>query len=292
MKIAIIGAGGLVGANLAQHLANHQEGDSRGSREVIALRRADLDITDSRAVKEWNRSARPDLIINCAVAQVDACERDPELAAAVNARGPQSLAEAAAETGAEILHFSTNYVFDGGTPGRSPYTIRDEPRPINVYGRTKLEGERAVENANPRAYIVRTSWVYGPGKETFLASVPRRLRAREPIEAIIDSYSSTTYVRDLVARVVEVIERGRYGVYHLVNDGVCSYAEFAEEAARLVGLSETEAGRLIVRVKEAEMKRPARRPAWTPLRCLLSSEIGLAPLRDWRQALAEYVNSD
>jgi dTDP-4-dehydrorhamnose reductase len=284
MKIAISGAGGLVGACLAQELAP--------THEVDALKRADLDITDRQAVKRWVDAARPNLIINCAVAQVDPCERDPQMAAAISTSGPQYLAEAAAEIGAEVMHFSTNYVFAGDRTDGASYTIEDETHPINVYGRSKLEGERAVMEANPRSYIIRTAWVYGLGKESFLASVPRKLRKRERVEAIIDIYSTTTYVRDLAARTAEIIARGHHGIYHVANEGTCSYYEFAAETARLVGLTETEAGELIVKRRESEMNRPARRPVWTPLRCLLSAELGLLPLRDWRAALADYIHTD
>ena len=284
MKIAISGAGGLVGACLAQELAP--------THEVHALKRADLDITDRQAVKQWVDAARPDLIINCAVAQVDPCERDPKMAAEINTEGPRYLAEAAAEIGAEVMHFSTNYVFEGNRTDGAPYTVEDETHPINVYGRSKLEGEQAVKEANSRSYIIRTAWVYGLGKESFLASVPRKLRKRERTEAIIDIYSTTTYVRDLAARTVEILARGHHGIYHVSNEGTCSYYEFAAEAARLVGLTETEARQLIVKRKESEMNRPARRPVWTPLRCLLSAELGLPPLRDWRSALADYTHTD
>lgn len=281
MRVIIAGAGGLVGACLAESMAaNH---------EVHALKRADLDITDGAAVAALCRQVRPDLVINCAVAQVDPCERDPQMAEAVNVSGPQYLARAAAEAGAEILHFSTNYVFDGARTDGGLYTVDDETHPVNVYGWTKLDGERAVIEANPRSYIVRTSWVYGPNKENFLASVPRKLRRRERVEAIVDCHSTTTYVRDLAARTTDILSRGRYGIYHVVNEGVCSYYEFAVEAARQVGVSEAEAEELIVKKSESEMQRPARRPAWTPIECRLSTELGLPPLRDWRTALADYI---
>ena len=283
-RIAITGARGLVGACLAQFLA--------ADHDVDALSHSDLDITDRDAVHSWCLRNRPDLIVNCATLQVDACELDPQLAETVNVSGPQNLALAAAEFGAEVMHFSTNYVFDGEPEGRRPYTIEDETRPINVYGRTKLDGERAVTKATPSSYVVRTAWVYGLGKESFLASVPRKLLARERVLAIVDAFSTTTYVRDLVVRAAEIIERGRYGTYHVVNEGVCSYYEFAMQAARLIDLDEAIIGELIVPVKESEMKRPAPRPRWTPLRCLLSEEIGLAPLRDWREALACYISTD
>ncbi len=284
MKIAITGAGGLVGGLLAVRL--------RGAHEVLALRRADLDITDGEAVSRYFESESVELIVNCAVLGVDVCERDERAARASNVEGPRALAESAARAGAEIVHFSSNYVFGGEDEGRAPYTIKDEPRPSNIYGRTKLEGELAVRAAAPRSYVVRTSWVYGPGKDSFLSTAHARLGSGRTVRAIRDTWASTTYVEDLAGRLVEILERRAYGTYHVVNEGVCSYEEFAHEAARLVGLSASEAVRLIETVTEEEMGRDAPRPRYTPMRCLLSEELGLEPLRHWREALAAYVSGD
>lgn len=283
MKILITGAGGLVGGGLARHFA--------GGHEVLALRRAELDVTDAAAVSRLLNEERPRVVVNCAVLGVDECERDPEAARAVNVEGPRNLASACASVGAEFLHFGTNYVFGGDAP-REPYTVEDEPNPLNVYGRTKLEGERAAREAAPRTYVVRTSWVFGPGKESFLSTAHRELARGRRVRAIRDTWASVTYVEDLARRLAEILGRGRHGTYHVVNAGVCSYLDFALEAARLAGLGEEEAARLIESVSEDDLKRPARRPRYTPLRCLLSERLGLAPLRDWRAALADYVRAD
>jgi dTDP-4-dehydrorhamnose reductase len=279
MKVIITGAGGLVGGCLARRFG-------RG-HEVVALRRAELDVTDEAAVRRFIDEARPQLVVNCAVLGVDECERDPAAARAVNAEAPRSLAAAASDAGAEFLHFGTNYVFDG--EGREPYGERDEPRPLNVYGRTKLEGERAALEANPRGYVVRTSWVFGAGKESFLSTAHRELAAGRGVRAIRDTWASVTYVEDLASRVEELIGARRHGLYHVVNEGVCTYEEFAREAARLAGLTDEESARLVQTVTEAEVRRPARRPRYTPLRCEAAAELGLPPLRHWREALAAYV---
>jgi dTDP-4-dehydrorhamnose reductase len=266
MKVIITGAGGLVGACLAR----------RFGREHFML------------VRRFINEERPQLVVNCAVLGVDECERDPAAASAVNAEAPRSLAAAASGVGAEFLHFGTNYVFDG--EGREPYGERDEPRPLNVYGRTKLDGERAALEANPRGYVVRTSWVFGAGKESFLSTAHRELAAGRGVRAIKDTWASVTYVEDLASRVEELIGAGRHGLYHAVNEGVCTYEDFAREAARLAGLEEETAAHLIQLVTEAEVKRPARRPRYTPLRCTAAAELGLPPLRHWREALAAYVS--
>ena len=282
MKLAITGAGGLVGQHLARYFAD--------TCEVRALSHQKLDITNAAAVSAWCELERPDLVINCAVIDVDRCEREPQLAEAVNVLGPRNLAEATQPIGAEVMHFSTNYVFDGRMHGRV-YSQADVAAPINVYGQTKLAGEQAVLAANPRSYIVRTSWVFGVGKQNFLSTVHRQLRAGQRVRAIADVWASATYVADLVARVAEVLEPQRYGVYQFVNAGVLSYHDFAVEAARLAGVNDEVAARLIERVSEDEANRFAERPRYTPMRCLLSEALGLMPLRDWHAALSDYVRT-
>lgn len=283
MKVLITGAAGLIGSHMARRLAR--------DHEVLALKRADLDITDRHVVNRRVSEAKPSLIINCAVIQVDESEQNPAKAEAANVEGPRALAEAATRVGAEIIQFSTQYAFAGEPIGRAPYTIHDEPRPANVYGKTKVAGEQATVAACPRSYIVRTSWVYGSGKNSFLCTVANDLRAGKRVRAIIDIWSSTTYVENLIDRILQIVGIGRYGTYHVVNEGACSYYDFALEAGRLVGLGRDRLEALIEVVKESEMKRDAARPRYTPMRCLLSEELGLAPMQNWRSALAEYVRT-
>ena len=284
MKILITGAASLVGSHLARTLTSARE------HEVLALQRADLDITDRAAVEHCAARTGPDVIFNCAVLQVDASEQNPAKARAVNVEGPRLLAAAANEVGAEIVQFGTQYAFAGEAVGRAPYTIEDEPRPVNVYGSSKVAGEQAVREACARSYIVRTSWVYGSGKNSFLCTVADDLKAGRKVRAIDDIWSSTTYVEDLIARTLEILRMRRYGTYHVVNAGTCTYYEFALEAGRLAGLTREQIDPLIEITHERDMKRVAARPRYTPLRCLLSEELGLAPMRDWRAALAAYVS--
>lgn len=265
MRVLITGAAGLVGSSLATEY---------GNEDVIAVRHRDLDITDARAVEETVRRAGPDVVFNCAVIGVDDCEADPALAERINVAGPAHLARAVESSGATIVHFSTNYVFDGRRTNGIPYATDDEPNPINVYGETKVRGERAVLAAASRALIVRTSWVFGPGKNSFLSTVAGRLARGERVQAITDTFASTTWVRDLTSRVRELVQRAAYGTHHVVNDGVCSYETFALEAARLVGAPETR----IDRATEASLRRAAPRPRWTPMQCT-------PPLRPWQEAL-------
>jgi dTDP-4-dehydrorhamnose reductase len=273
VRVLITGGGGLVASALAPRFD-----------EVFALKHAALDITSRQSVDDVVERIRPGLIINTAVIGVDDCERNPALAKSVNAGGPEFLAQAAARVGAAIVHFSSNYVFDGHPSPREPYTVGDEPRPVNVYGRTKLEGERAVLASCPRSIVIRTSWVYGPSKQSFLATVAAKLKRGETVRAISDTWASSTYVADLADRVVEILEREDYGLHHAANEGVCSYETFARETASLLGLPEEIANRLIEVIAEEEMNREAPRPPWTPMRCE-------PPLRPWQEGLADWVAS-
>ena len=175
--------------------------------------------------------------------------------------------------------------------GREFYTIKDTPQPVNIYGKTKVEGEAAVQQACAQSYVIRTSWVFGRGKNSFLCTVHDDLRAGKRVRAIDDIWSSTTYAADLVDRVLEIQARHHYGTYHVVNDGVCTYYEYAREAGQLAGLDRARIDALIDITHERDMQRVAIRPRYTPMRCLLSAEIGLAPMRDWREALAAYVRA-
>lgn len=281
MKIIITGAGGFVGKELARFFAV--------SHQVTALTHQALDITDREAVKRCVNEALPDLVINCAVLGVDVCEADPALANAVNVAGPKFLAEAAAEIDAEIMHLSTNYVFDGDRELGSYYTINDAALPINVYGETKLAGELAVIEAAPKSYVVRTSWVFGAGKDNFFSAAARALVERKPLRAVNDIWASVTFVADLVARINDILARRRYATYHVVNDGFCSHHDFALEIGRNLKITGAESNALIEAVSESEAKRLATRPRNTPMRCLASAEVGLPPLRHWQAALSGFL---
>jgi len=283
VKILVTGAAGLVGSHLAHTLAR--------DHHVLVLKRSDLDISDRDSVNRYVLAVKPSLIVNCAVIQVDESEQNPAKAQAVNVEGPRFLAAAASRLDAELVHFSSQYAFDGEPVGRPPYTIEDEPRPVNVYGRTKVASEEAVREACARSYIIRTSWVYGSGKNSFLCTVHSDLHSGKRVRAIVDIWSSTTYVEDLVQQMLRILSGRRYGTYHVVNEGVCSYYEFALEAGLLAKLNREQLDRLIEQVHDSDMKRIAPRPRYTPMRCLLSEQLALPPMRDWRAAIADYVRT-
>lgn len=257
-----------------------QSGDT-----VLAYDRSGLDISRAEDVMQTIRSARPEAVINCAAwTDVDGCESDVERAFAANARGPENLASACREVNAVFITISTDYVFDGAKVGF--YTEEDEPNPISVYGRAKLEGEERSQEVNLASIIVRSGFIFGRGGKNFLSTVIDRARRGDHIKAITDAYGTPTYARDLARRLRELAELNHAGVFHVTNSGEgASYAEFAREAIRCAGLGERE----VEEVLTESLNRPAPRPQNSRLGCIYSERLGLSPLPDWRDALRRFA---
>jgi dTDP-4-dehydrorhamnose reductase len=266
-----VGAGGLLGRTLVRALGGRAHG----------VTHADLDITSRTSVRDVVAAVRPAAVVNCAaMTNVDACEAEPERAWAVNAEGAAHVAAAAAEAGAEVVHVSTDYVFDGRTGN---YAEDDDTNPLQAYGRAKLAGEDLVRTANERHYVVRSAWIYGRGGKNFVSQIPSLVERREAIRAVADQRSSPTFARDLAAALAALLGSRRYGTYHVVNEGSCSYAEFAEHIASTAG-----GGVPVTGVSAADVPRPAPRPADTSLVGPAWAAAGFSPLRAWRRAAEEF----
>lgn len=274
MKVLVTGANGQLGRELRALLPQ------RG-HEAVPLARADLDITDPGSVRRAVEEHAPDLVVNAAAfTAVDACETETDAAYAANALGPRNLAVACERAGCDLLHLSTNYVFDGRS--ERPYEPFDLPNPISAYGRTKLAGEEYVRDLCSRWYVVRTAGVYGEG-HNFVRTMLRVAAERDALKVKDDEYVSPTYARDLAEGVLRIIEEGwGYGLYHVTNAGSCSWYEFACEIFALAGV-EVE----VVPVPGSEYPMPAARPANGVL-----SSLGSPELRHWREALAEYLERE
>lgn len=279
--MVITGAGGQVGGFLAGEAA------CRGY-EVVALTRRDCDITDAADAARHVRAG--DLVVNCAaLTNVDDAESDPAGAHAINAVGPGNLAAACARVGARLVHLSTDYVFSGDFPGQSrrPYEITDATGPLSVYGRSKLDGERAVHAALPEAQVVRTSWVYTGAAGTDFVAVMRRLAGTDRVIDVVDDQTgSPTYVKDLVAALLEIAAGGIGApVLHVTNSGGASRFEQARAVFEELGADPDR----VRPVGAATVPRPAHRPVYSVLSMAESTRAGLTALRPWRDALAEAV---
>ena len=278
MKILITGAKGLVGRALAEHCS------ARGD-EVFGYDHNALDIADAEAVDSAIAAHRPDAVINCAAwTDVDGCETNPAKAEHVNSLGPENLARASRNAGAPLITISTDYVFDGEKEGF--YTQRDQPRPISIYGRYKLEGERRAQEANARTIVVRTGYIFGAGGKNFLSNVVTWGKSGKKLKAIRDYWGTPTYGRDLAIRLRELAVLDLPGIYHVVSSGDgASFETFSIEAFRLAGL-DTE---LLEVIEGDSLGRPAPRPRNSRMKCLLSEAVGLPPLPHWQEGLEHFI---
>jgi dTDP-4-dehydrorhamnose reductase len=273
MKVLITGAAGMLGQDVvrAARAANH---------EVVALGRDELDVARPRMVHQTIGRERPDAVINCAAwTDVDAAEADESGATDLNGYAAGDVAEAAAAAGASIVHPSTDYVFDGSS-GR-PYMESDPVNPINAYGRSKLAGERAVAAANPRHFVVRTSWLFGAGGRNFVETMLGLASAGGPVLVVRDQVGCPTYTGHLAEALVRLVDGESYGLHHIAGQGECSWFEFANEIFGQAGV-DTRA----MSCTTDEFPRPAARPAYSVLRT--ERDYGFE-LPDWREGLAGYL---
>jgi dTDP-4-dehydrorhamnose reductase len=276
-RALVAGGGGLLGRFMAARLA-------RSGWRVFSFSHADLDISSEDAVQEGFKKCQPHLVVNCAATtDVDRCERDPKWAYEVNEGGPRLLARLCNSHDADLVHVSTDYVFDGlkGTP----YTQEDEPNPLSVYAKTKLAGELAVRDEAKRFYLVRSSWIFGPGGKNFGSRVIEFARQGASIRAVTDQTSIPTYAPDLAGRIDDVISMGAHGLYHITNSGPATWFDFSRRALALAGFEDIQ----VEPVTREMLQQPAPRPHYTAMRCLVSEKLGLVPLRHWSEALAEFV---
>ncbi len=286
--IAVTGAGGQLGLSL-QRLIRTTDGRHR---VVSAWSRAALDITEPDLIERAldALAARPDVLLNAAAfTAVDRAESEPEAARRVNAIGPGLLARACRVRGIRLVHVSTDYVFDGS--GDRPLREDDPVNPRSVYGATKLEGERLALGEDPRTLVVRTCWLFGPGRN-FLRTMLEQAIARRAdpslprLRVVDDQFGSPTFSDHLASGILGLLEAGAAGVYHLANRGVATWWELAREAFDRAGFADLE----IDRVTTREFPRPAPRPAFSALDCRRAERLGVR-LPAWREAVSAWLGS-
>jgi dTDP-4-dehydrorhamnose reductase len=280
MKIMIIGADGQLGTDLCQVIPR---------AEQIPLTIKDIDVTDRRQVNSVLAKDRPEIVINTAAYhRVDDCEDHETPAFAVNAIGVKYLADACREIDAALVHLSTDYVFDGQKT--TPYEETDNPNPQSVYGVSKAAGESCLRYLLKKYFIVRSSGLYGSagclgkGGGNFVETMIQRAAVQPELNVVTDERVSPTYTPDLAAKIYELIKTGRFGLYHVVNRGECSWHEFAEKIFELLGQPVK-----INRVLSSEYKAKARRPHYSVLKNARLEALGLDDLRPWQAALRAYL---
>lgn len=270
MRWVVTGAGGMLGQDVVSRVVG-------GGRQVEALTRADLDVTDAAACVE--ALAGSDVVVNCsAYTQVDDAETHEPEAFAVNAVGAANLARAAAATGARLVHVSTDYVFDGAAS--EPYAEDAPVAPRSAYGRTKAAGEWAVLAADPRHLVLRTAWLYGAGGPCFPKTMVRLVRDRGAVQVVDDQVGQPTWSRDvadLAVRLVEADVAG--GLYHATSGGRGTWFDLARAAVESAGMDP----RAVGPTTSADFVRPAPRPAWSVLGHERLRAAGVAPIGEWRE---------
>ena len=279
MQILLTGADGRLGSRLLQSLT------ARG-HTVAGYDIATMDVTDGDAVRARLDDTRPELVIHCAaMTAVDQCAENPDRALLVNGLGTQAVAQACLTHGAAMLYISTNEVFDGRET--QPYSEYDRPNPINAYGRSKWVGEQVVRDLVPRHFIVRTAWLFAHGGGNFVHAVLRAAREGRPLRVVTNEISSPTYADDLADAIARLIETGRYGIYHLVNEGQVSRYGFARQALDLAGYGDTP----IEPIALAEYQRASQPPQYAALRNFAAAQLGIR-LRPWQDALAAFIQAE
>lgn len=276
----ITGASGQLGSDLVRELASRPDADRL---TVMAASRADLDVTDSAAVRAALRDWRPDVVVNAAAhTGVDAAQSDEGGAFLANATAPGFVARAAAEAGARLVHVSTDYVFAGDA--QSPYAEDDPAEPRTVYGRTKLAGEQAVLALHADAFVVRTAWLYGQTGGNFAKTMLRLAAERDTVQVVEDQRGSPTWSRHLARALAALAEStAAPGVYHCTNGGETSWFGFARAIFSEAGLDPE---RVLPTTSDA-LARPAPRPAYSVLSHEKWDAAGLPPMPDWTTGLRE-----
>jgi dTDP-4-dehydrorhamnose reductase len=278
--ILVIGAKGMLGRDVMEELR------SSSLYEVTGWDIDEIDIrVETDTVEKISRLA-PEIVINLAAyTNVDECESQSEKAFAINGEGMRHVALGAVKCGARVVYTSTDYVFDG-QKGR-PYVEDDLPHPLNVYGRSKLQGERYVQELTEDGVIVRTQWLFGRHGNNFVASVLRQARERKGLSIVDDQTGSPTYTVDLAKAISSLIQREAKGIFHAVNSNTCTWFEFGQSILEFSGI-----GGVDVRpISSKELKRPAIRPPYSGLSCQKLKQVTGMTLRPWSEALKEYLNS-
>ncbi len=275
MKVLIIGGTGLLGTDINAVM--------QGDFEVQPLGSANVDITKLDSVYHAVKTHKPDVVINsAAMADVDKCEQEPELAYRINAIGPKNVAIACRDYRIKMVHISTDYVFDGAK--KEPYTEFDATNPLSVYGKSKLAGEELIKTVCDNHLIIRTAWLFGERRNHFVDYVVNAINNGNEIIAVKDMVSSPTYSRDTAETIKKLISLNQSGVFHSCNKGYCSRVELVEEIMKIMKKSAN-----LTVVNQSQWKKPAKRPVFSALRNYHLSLIDEDDMAGWRDALKRYI---
>lgn len=276
IKVLITGANGQLGQELVHVAPSHMS--------IIALSKAELNITSISDCRRALHEYKPHVVIHCAAyTAVDKAESDKDSAFLVNDEGSKNIAIASEEVGAKLVYISTDYVFDG--KAQDPYEIDELTNPQTIYGLTKLAGELAIKQYHSRYFIVRTSWVFGRYGQNFVKTMLTLAKQHQSLNVVNDQMGSPTYTYDLAHFLYELIQTEKYGVYHATNSGQCTWYEFAQAIFNLAKI-EIE----VNPCSTEQFPRPAKRPAYSVLSPNRIKEQGFTPIQHWQLALKHMLD--
>lgn len=275
--IIVTGAAGQLGGDVCRILKEK-------NIPHLGIDRNEADITSEKSVEAFFDGKDFEVLIHCAAyTAVDKAEEEKELCFAINAKGTENLARICQRKNAAIIYVSTDYVFSG--EGEAPFEPDDEKAPLSVYGKSKLEGEKAVMNLCEKYFIVRTSWVFGEQNRNFIATMLRLSETRDEVNVVCDQVGSPTYSADLALLLTEMAQTEKYGIYHGTNEGYCSWYELAERVFALKGIPMK-----VNPVTSEEYITPAERPKNSRMSKKTLTDAGFSLLPDWEDAVKRYLD--
>lgn len=276
MKVLVTGANGQLGYDVVKELKLR-------NIECYGAKRKDFDLCNFEQTDKFITAYKPDVVIHCAAyTAVDKAEDEKELCRVVNAGATENIAKICKKIDAKMMYISTDYIFDGEKD--SYYEIDDVPNPINVYGQTKLEGERAVREILDKYFIVRISWVFGDHGNNFVKTMLRLGKERKELSVVDDQIGSPTCTADLAPLLVDMIKTEKYGIYHATNEGECSWAKFAEEIFKAAGIDVK-----VNRITSAEYPTKAKRPKNSKMSKDSLVKYGFRALQPWQKSLIAFM---
>lgn len=280
MRVLVTGAKGQLGTDVMEQL-------NANNIEAVGIDREELDIVDKKACEEFfekaNAEKRIDAVIHCAAyTAVDKAEDEQELSYNINALGTENIALACKKFDMKLMYISTDYVFNG--QGERPWEPDDEREPLNVYGKTKYEGELFVEKLSDKYFIVRIAWVFGIAGHNFIKTMLKLAKERDSLTVVDDQIGSPTYTADLSKLLVAMIQTDKYGRYHATNEGYCSWYEFAKEIFKVAGVEID-----VKPVASSAYPAKAKRPANSRMEKSKLDEMGFKRLPSWQDATRRYI---
>jgi dTDP-4-dehydrorhamnose reductase len=278
MKILLLGHKGMLGSDLLLKL--------KIEHEVVGLDKEEIDIISAIECKKAIKEIKPDIVINAAAyTNVDGCETARHECFAVNAEAVKNIAGICRDKNIRIIHFSTDYVFDGAT--KQPYKEDHQCNPINVYGKSKLAGEQYLQSLSDNYVLIRTSWLYGVYGKNFVQTILDKVKTTKILTVVDDQIGSPTYTKDLAAAVDLLIKQNAKGIFHITNRGNCSWYQFAMKILQETGIHDID----VTPIKSDQLQRPAKRPAYSVLSMDKFIQTTGKTMQPWQLGLQDYLEN-